>query len=462
MRSFVLAIGLIVPGFTSSLAAQGSFPPAYPLDVWKDKEFTARFLGNYGQVADVEPKITDDERTVLTQFQDLMAAGKKDEAAMALKQAIQPDGKGSGIFEFTLAQVAVERNALPAAAGLYKAAILKYKDFRRAWRALGYVLHQTQDYPGAVKSLSTAIRLGDNDPVTYGLYGHALLSGKKPVAAEQAFRMALMFEPDKNDWRTGLIGALVEQTKYAEVVALYDEMIRDQPENTDLVQRQAMVLVTMDETKRASENLEILARAGKLKGKDLRLLGDVYMRDTQAALAFHAWKRAYETEEPRDNAAALKEAELLSSADARPEAREFIRTIRDTAKDSLAAPQKEQLLKLESRIALAEGKNDEAAAIMEKIVEANPLDGQALLLLGDHYLASSAREKAAGFFDRASKLADKDTQSKAFQRLGRLLLEEQKFSDALLRFKSAYAAKPSAQLQKYVVDLEKHLQKKGK
>jgi tetratricopeptide (TPR) repeat protein len=111
---------------------------------------------------------------------------------------------------------------------------------------------------------------------------------------------------------------------------------------------------------------------------------------------------------------------------------------------------------------LAEGKNDEAAAIMEKIVEANPLDGQALLLLGDHYLASSAREKAAGFFDRASKLTDKDTQSKAFQRLGRLLLEEQKFSDALLRFKSAYAAKPSAQLQKYVVDLEKHLQKKGK
>jgi tetratricopeptide (TPR) repeat protein len=282
------------------------------------------------------------------------------------------------------------------------------------------------------------------------------------VAAEQAFRMALMFEPDKNDWRTGLIGALVEQSKYTEVVALYDEMIRDQPDNTDFVQRQAMVLVTMDQTARATENLEILARAGKLKGKDLRLLGDVYMRGQQPALAFHAWKRALETEETRDIATALREAELLSAADARIESRDLISTIRSLGGSNLDAPQKEQLLKLESRMALAEGRNDEAARIMEQIVDANPLDGQALMLLGDHYLASGVREKASSFFERASKLSDKDMQSKALQRLGRLLLEEEKFPEALLRFKAANSAKPSAQLQKYIVDLEKHLQRKGK
>jgi tetratricopeptide (TPR) repeat protein len=113
-------------------------------------------------------------------------------------------------------------------------------------------------------------------------------------------------------------------------------------------------------------------------------------------------------------------------------------------------------------MALAEGRNDEAARIMEQIVDANPLDGQALMLLGDHYLASGVREKASSFFERASKLSDKDMQSKALQRLGRLLLEEEKFPEALLRFKAANSAKPSAQLQKYIVDLEKHLQRKGK
>jgi tetratricopeptide (TPR) repeat protein len=461
MRSLLLAATLAGSALVPAARAQ-TIAPAYPLDVWKDREFVSRFLGNYGQVSEAEPKITDEERTVLTQFQELMAAGKKDEAAMAIKNAIKPDGSGSGILDFTFAQVAVERNALPAAATYYKSAILKYRDFRRAWRALGYVLHQTQDYPGAIKALSTAIRLGDTDPVSYGLYGHALLSGKKPVAAEQAFRMALMFEPDKNDWRTGLIGALVEQSKYTEVVALYDEMIRDQPDNTDFVQRQAMVLVTMDQTARATENLEILARAGKLKGKDLRLLGDVYMRGQQPALAFHAWKRALETEETRDIATALREAELLSAADARIESRDLISTIRSLGGNNLDAPQKEQLLKLESRMALAEGRNDEAARIMEQIVDANPLDGQALMLLGDHYLASGVREKASSFFERASKLSDKDMQSKALQRLGRLLLEEEKFPEALLRFKAANSAKPSAQLQKYIVDLEKHLQRKGK
>jgi tetratricopeptide (TPR) repeat protein len=239
-------------------------------------------------------------------------------------------------------------------------------------------------------------------------------------------------------------------------------MIRDQPDNTDFVQRQAMVLVTMDQTARATENLEILARAGKLKGKDLRLLGDVYMRGQQPALAFHAWKRALETEETRDIATALREAELLSAADARIESRDLISTIRSLGGSNLDAPQKEQLLKLESRMALAEGRNDEAARIMEQIVDANPLDGQALMLLGDHYLASGVREKASSFFERASKLSDKDMQSKALQRLGRLLLEEEKFPEALLRFKAANSAKPSAQLQKYIVDLEKHLQRKGK
>jgi tetratricopeptide (TPR) repeat protein len=186
------------------------------------------------------------------------------------------------------------------------------------------------------------------------------------------------------------------------------------------------------------------------------------MRGQQPALAFHAWKRALETEETRDIATALREAELLSAADARIESRDLISTIRSLGGTSLDAPQKEQLLKLESRMALAEGRNDEAARIMEQIVDANPLDGQALMLLGDHYLASGVREKASSFFERASKLSDKDMQSKALQRLGRLLLEEEKFPEALLRFKAANSAKPSAQLQKYIVDLEKHLQRKGK
>ena len=50
------------------------------------------------------------------------------------------------------------------------------------------------------------------------------------------------------------------------------------------------------------------------------------------------------------------------------------------------------MLKLEAKIASAEGKSKESADVLEKILAEDPLDGDALLLLGQHYAKNKSVE----------------------------------------------------------------------
>ena len=63
--------------------------------------------------------------------------------------------------------------------------------------------------------------------------------------------------------------------------------------------------------------------------------------------------------------------------------------------DGLADADRRKLLKLQARLSMAQGGGDaDTAAILEEVVQIDPLDGEALMLLGQHWNRQQQPDKA--------------------------------------------------------------------
>lgn len=427
-------------------------PGAYALELWKDPNFAKFFLGTYSVFPDVEPPLADKDRELLNQLLPMMS--KPLEAAGALVKIITKDT--NAIFDLTLGNLYLENGQYDPAAMMFQRAVDKFPSFRRAWRGLGMVQVRQQKWLSAVTSLSRAIGLGAQDGPSYGLYGFALLSLDRPASAESAYRMALMFQPDVLDWKLGLVRCVLKQQKAAEAASLCQEIIQENPDRTEFISLQSEAYLAMKDNLKAAENLEILARSGTAKSEDLQRLGDIYLVSKDPALALSAYTRAIGAG-GFDPAKVLTQAENLSMQGALPEASALVKQARDAASGKLSKEDEARLLKLEARLAVSAGKAGESIPMLQRVVELNPLDGGALMLLGQHYLDEKDSAKATGYFERAVKL--KDYEASASLRLATLHITSNKLADALPLLKRSNELKANDSVAKLISDIERALRK---
>src|SRR5436190_1576543 len=111
-----------------------------------------------------------------------------------------------------------------------------------------------------------------------------------------------------------------------------------------------------------------------------------------------------------------------------------------------------KLLKLESKVAMSTGAGDEAIKVLEQIIVRNPLDGEALMLAGDYYSKNEQREKAEFRYDTASKL--QGFEADAFVKHAQLLVQTQKYPQAVELLHKAQKIKPRDNVQRYLDKVE--------
>lgn len=453
-----LSLGLALLSGTMLHAAPSHKAP-YALELWNDPRFARYFVGTYGNIPDVEPVLTDADREILQQLLTLMP--KPLEAIQYLAKVVNKDS--NAVFDYQVASLYFDNGMLEPAEKWFKSAIDKFPTFRRAWRGLGMVQVKSEKWREAVGSLGKAIGLGIQDGPTYGLLGYALLSLERHSSAESAYRQALMFDPDSLDWKMGLVRASLMQLKAAEAAALCDEILRDHPERTELLGLQAEAYIAMKENGKATENLEILIRGGQAKGDDMRRLGDIYLATSEPALALSAYSRWLEREDKKpaeDVPHIVTVAENLSAQNAMSEATLLLTQAKKVSGKELPKEVEAKMLKVEARLQMASGKGDDAAPILQRVVELNPMDGGALMLLGQHFNDAKDTVKATAYYERATKI--KETEPDALIRLAQLNIADGKLPDALLLLKRSNDIKPRDSVQKLIQDLEKFLKKGSK
>ena len=437
-------LGLIACFATALLASD-------PVDkMWKDPAFIKSFTGSYGFLAGAEPDVSAEEIDALRNLIDIINVRPK-AAIEQLEQQITQDT--SAAFNFILANLYFQEGNLKEAEKQYKIAIEKYPDFRRAYKNLGLLQAQDDNFKDAVVTISTALEKGVVDGRAYGLLGYGYLTQELYYPAEAAYRQAILIQPGVKDWKIGLARCLLQTQQYTDAIALLDTLIRNEPDNADFWLLQSNAYLGKNESLAAAQNLEIVRRMGKAKLETLTLLGDIYMNNELPDLALDAYLAASYKADKKDINTILRAASLLNRSGNNDQAAVMITRIRDGFSQHISDEQELELLTLEAKIARASGDDSKAITILTEIVKRDSLNGEALIELGNYYAEQGDMARATTRFQEAEKI-------EAFERAALIahaqaLVREGDYARAVPMLRRVLQINPEPHIQEYARRVER-------
>lgn len=440
--------------------AEGETAPAEATDPtrWADARLRRQVLEGMVAESEVEPKVTAAELQALTKVFDLMAAEQLDAAAT---EAAKLRGKtASAVVDYTYGSLCFQRDKLPEAAEAYTVATEKFPRFLRAWRFLGRVRMRQSEFAAAVPALTKVIEFGGGDALTWGLLGFASANLEDHVAAESAYRMAGLLDPRTADWKMGLARSFFQQRRFADAIALFDAMLATQPERHDLWLLQADCWLGLSEPQKAAQNFEIVAALGKATPASLLTLADIYVNDGLYDLGARNYLAAMALDPALDVARPLRAARVLAARGVRDETRLLLEQIETTRGADLGDDQRKDVLRLRARLAAADGATGEEARLLEEIVQLDPLDGDALILLGEHSKKGGDLERAVFWYERAASLEAFEADAKL--RHGQLLVSQGRYAEALPLLRRSQALKPREKLDEHIAQVERAAAQQGR
>lgn len=450
------ATRLLRPLFLATLlagGAAGADDRSELIAIWNDPTFQRQFIGAYGVNAEIEPRVTPDEVKILEKsVRPLMAEDKLAEAEEKLVKAMKPDC--SAVLDFTLGSIRFQRDNMEGALAAYTTATTKFPSFRRAWRNVGLIQARNGEYDKAIEAFTTMIQLGGGDAYSYGLLGFAYAAKQDFQAAEAAYRNALLLQPDNTEWRLGLTRCVFRQNKFEDASALLDVLIERYPDKIDFWLLQAQAFIGMKQPIRAAQNLEAVDLQGKSTVDSLHTLGDIYLSEGVMELAANAYRRAITLDPKQPAQRPIRAAELLASKGAMAESRSLASHTRSVMGETLGDRERSTLLKLEARLSMAEGNGGaDAVAALEEIIKIDPLDGDALLLLGQHYQKDNQPDRAIFYYERAAGIEAFEANARI--RHAQVLITMSRYDDALKLLRRAQEIKPREDIARYIEQVER-------
>jgi tetratricopeptide (TPR) repeat protein len=332
----------------------------------------------------------------------------------------------------------------------------KFPSFRRAYRNIGLIQVRSGIYDEAIGAFTKMIELGGGDAYSYGLLGFAYASSNDFQAAEAAYRDALLLQPENTEWRLGLTRCVFKQQKYEDAAALLDGLIERYPDKADFWLLQAHTYLGMKQPLKAAVNFEAVERLGKSTVDSLDTLGDIYVTENLMDLAARAYVRAIDLDAKQPLARPLHTIEVLAARGALPQARQIVQHVSEKCQQGISEADRRRLLKLEARLSMADGSsNAETAAVLEEIIKLDPLDGEALMLLGQHYARAPQNDpdRAIFYYERAASIESFEANAKI--REAQVLVGMSRYADAIPLLHRAQELKPRDDIARYLEQVER-------
>lgn len=438
----------------------------FQLAIWNSPNFQKQFAESYMAETEIEPRVTIEEREQMLKVMELISSDKSEDAAKMLQKEMSRNNAASAVYDFTLANIyfqqadsegiteEIRNDKLLQAASFYQNAVQKYPKFLRAWRNLALIHVRKGEFEKAISALTCVVELGGHDAITYGLLGYAYASVENNLCAESAYRMAILLDPTTTDWKMGLARSFFKQERFAEAAALCRLLIKEYPDRADFWLLMANAYIGLNQSLKAAEIFEMADYLGKSTPETLRMLGDIYINQELYEMAADAYIKAME-KYPQDKVnQPIRAAKLLIARSAFKEGRRLIDHIEKKYGTHLDMEARKDLLKLKARLAVAEESTDqEEVRILEEIVALDPLDGEALILLGRHSARTGDLEKAVFYYERAASIEAFEADAKIQH--AQLLVRQGKYNEALPLLRRAQQINPRDNVQEYLEQVER-------
>jgi tetratricopeptide (TPR) repeat protein len=267
----------------------------------------------------------------------------------------------------------------------------------RAHESLAMLYLRTERYADARVHLQRLAELGRNTAHVHSARGYLEQQARRYSAAADAFQRALVLAPDDRSAQRGLLHALTETREHPKARALVGELLRNEPDDLDLWRYRAQIALLADDRATALASLETALR-----------LGDDSIENRQACVTLHmeSGNIARAVQLLRGPAARGLDFALVDEAlvwlahESEWDAfRELVATVDRAA---LGGAEQSRLLTRRASLALRDGNRRAASTALQDALELDPANADALLALGQLYLAERDYGRADLLFRRAS------------------------------------------------------------
>jgi len=440
---------LLVLCFVTLVSSQGQnsfLDPNISEAFWNSPQFQRQFLASYGVRSNVEPRFENPEEQI---FYSQLGDTIRDNPQQAIEKITQQlNASSSAILSYTLGSLHFQEGQHQEAIKHYEVALSQFPDYLRAHKNLGIALIREERFGDSITHLVETINLGGADGTVYGLLGNAYLNLEKYASARLAYQNATLLDAENPLWELGIIKCAIATERYQEAVSLLDGVLSKQPDNAALWALQGNVYLQMEEADKAAVNFEILRKSGKATLQHLMLLGDIYMLSESIDLALAVYLEASDQDGKGDIRRSLNAARILLNQGAWEPASAMFTKIRQAHESTLSEQETFQLLKMESQVAIANGKGQEALSVLEQIIEKNPLDAEALLLAGDFYMQAEDFEKALFRFEMVARIPG--SESDGWIKQATVLVKQQQYTKAIELLEKAQKSNPRDNIQKFL------------
>jgi tetratricopeptide (TPR) repeat protein len=418
------------------------------LSIWRTPAFRRRFAESFAAEMPVEPPLDGRDLTVMTDAMDLMAANRIDEALALLGK--NRSARASAALDFMAGNLLYVQGRLDEAADALEFAVGKFPNFRRAWMRLGDLEARRGNDALAVAALGKACELGACDPFTMGLLAISQARLGNLIAAETAYRRAILLDSTTFQWRIGLADILAAQARHPEAIAMYEKLVADRPEDASIWRRLGQARLDAGRPDEAAQDLEVVRVLGVMDPAVERELAEIYLERGLATLAVERQLAA--TGMDGDAGPALQAGRRLATAGEIAAVESMLAALRgDEA--SFDDEVRAEFGRLESLLAARRGEDADQLAALEALVDRDPLDGEAIIQLGRYHARQpDGLERAEFWFERAEGLPAFEVEARI--RHAEALVAAGRYPQAISLLKQAQSLRPDDDVKAYLDEIE--------
>jgi tetratricopeptide (TPR) repeat protein len=354
-----------------------------------------------GFLKDREPEMTAEEFPIYEKVSALLAT-QPDFAITLLEGMLSEKTPPSPAFELVLGNAYYSVGQRDKAEAHYLSAVKRYPSFIRAWDNLGILYYSMDRYGEAIPCLSKAVALGARDPGTLGLLGFCLERTGKPVAAEMSYMQALSGDPDNTDWMTGLLRIYTQGRQFGPAESLVKNLIKARPAEAGYWLAYADILLADNRKLEAIVMLEASSGAGVAGIEELSLLADLYAGQGLVPEAIGAFQKTIALNPDLGERKLIRFAQVLVSAGRLQQAEQVLAGL----PEALTPAGRLALLQARADIFAARKQWPEARRELAALLQASPLDGRAMMGMGDAYLAEGDLVRAELSYGAAYRIPE--------------------------------------------------------
>jgi tetratricopeptide (TPR) repeat protein len=396
-----------------------------------------------GFLKDREPEMTAEEYAVYEKVVDMLRS--QPELAITLLEGMMTENQQpSPAFEFILGNAYFLAGQKDKAEARYLSAVKRYPTFIRAWYSLGVLYYSVDRYADAVPCLSQATSLGDRDPATLGLLGYCQERTGNAIVAEVCYMQALAVDSGNTDWMEGLLRIYVQRRQFESAEILAKSLIKLRPSDSSYWLAYANILVSENRKLDAMIMLEAAAGAGVAGPRELNMLADLYAEQGLDPEAIGAYQRLLAVAPDQGERQLLRFAQVLIANGSLKEAEGVL----DGLPAALSPVGRIGALQARSDLFAARKQWPEARRELEELLRAAPLDGKALLSLGESYLAEGDFIHAGFALEAAFKVPE--TTYQASIELANIELKNRHFARCVEYLQAALNIERTEELQNYL------------